>query len=392
VVTLTWDYDEFNDDPSCGTVISPQSFGYIAEYDASVFSFDIDLVSLTSAVAVNAGILDFSYLEVAGAPLPVGLFNGMKLSLQQLIDPRFPRMQPIVCFQLGAQTGTDDDDDYNDDDYHVTLIGSDQEMKNLIGKCMIRAASDILLPAFNMYENSCQTCDTPIADRKEGCNAFDLMLSLVVYESTTELIKALVQYDDYKVLNDQIQQAARHAVYGSGTAAAADDDTRSVFSFCGTTTCAVTTVNVYDEVNKAVSPYYFNLDEGHCVDSTQRKAFLKLAEDAPQKLVEEYYRCRKSVSTSFFDSVGIANGNTAVFAPLVGLFILTPLIHAYYMSNGKVMSKAKYSDKDMDSALKELAERLLDIKNGKPTLQSDSVIVQLTADLSQLATEDREKR
>lgn len=361
----------------CKDIVNPHDFGYIAKYDHTTFSIEMDLVSLTSALSVNLGMIEKSHFEKSADDLFLGMYNSKSLSLQSLFDPRYPRMQPILCFAL------------SDVDYYDNYdLGSGAT--SFVGKCIMRLGETVIIPAFNHWASECQQCpESGPGVNEEYCQLIDVVSSFVHFPNDDDLLKTINlfnKYEDSQAMNDAIYEAYNF-------------DTND-FSFCDDN-CSLISLNSYDFLNQAMSPYFYNLNNGHCRDSTDKESFDSLGATPPTDLVEEYYRCRSTKTSAFFNSVGIANGNMLLFAPFICLLFLLPIIRLYhtYVVGEPIYPPGAVTEKAKDAALKELISRLLDVTNGKATGDSNGAVAQLANDLNSIAVREskmfqevREKR
>lgn len=366
--TMTLQYPHpYVDLADCTSLLPPETFGYDTFKEMSTFSFEMDLTSLTSALSVNLGIVNIDAFEEISTFF-LGLYNGdQAVYLVRYFDPRFPSMQPIVCFEFGDSYVGDDDDD---DD-----LGSGSTA--FIGKCVVRISTTIVVPSFHHFYSECQQCTEssyPI------CNEFDFLTNYLYFDDFSNVIDLFNRYENrLRELNDDIYST----IFVDG----------SLDQICGDTNCTLISLNVYDNIDQVMSPFFYNLDSGHCRDTTNKEAFDQLSQNAPSDLTEVYYRCGHSPSNAFLSSVAIANSNMLLFAPLACAIIVLPLIHAYhkFVLNEDVNPEGVVSDDVKDAALKELATRLLDITNGKVKPDANGAVGQLALDLSRLAKEARDQ-
>jgi hypothetical protein len=382
--------DPFNSE--CTDIVAPSQFGYNEQYDKNVFTIEMDLVSLTSALAVNLGFVKTSHFEKTSSGFTLGTYNSDSVvEVDSLFDPRFPRMQPILCFTVSAGDGSGGLPD----------LGSGAT--DFEGKCVLRLGDVVIIPAFNHFGSQCQQCGSSTDDY---CNEFDVVSSFVYFPSILntsatdddfnddeyddtnmiETMKLFNKYPNSKDLNDAVFDAYNIISYTDGTYS-------WDFGFCDYK-CSLISLNSYDGLNKAMSPYFYNLDEGHCKDSTNKESFDSLGETPPTNLVEEYYRCKSTKTSAFFNSVGIANGNMLFFAPWICLFLLLPFIRSYhtYVVKEPLDAQNTVSEEVKQAALMELVTRLLDVTNGKVKKDPNSAVVQLANDLAEIGSLEKANR
>jgi hypothetical protein len=89
---MTWSAAEYSADSSCTSISSMQDLGYNEDYDKDDFTISFDLVTLTSALAVNLGLLKTIYLESVGENFILNITYGGETVLSPLqlyFDPRY---------------------------------------------------------------------------------------------------------------------------------------------------------------------------------------------------------------------------------------------------------------------------------------------------------------
>ena len=415
IATTKFNYDEYIDS-GCGDVANPYTLGYNSNYDGKTFSLHMDLVAMTSAMSVNIGILRDEHLQNIGNPFDVGPYNDKYVYLQRFYDPRFPRMDSLFCFDLGDSPAADlFDDDFVDDDMMDDMMyapsygpsysygsygygpsaapagddffsGDDffvqggrssaeantDPSEQFVGKCVLRLAEHAMIPVLFPYYEGCQSCPANLTNATDYCNIFDMVVGYVHFEENNmdEVIALLNKYPKYQDLNDAAFEA--YNTYD--------------FSFCDDK-CSLLVVNAYDDIDQFISPDFYTLAKGFCTDSTKKGSMISLGNNTPTELVEEYYRCKNSRSTSFFKSVGLANSNMLLFTPLVFIFFLTPFITAYHKYVVKeAVDAGEFDDDVRGKAVKVLVSELLRMAQNRESRfpDPDRVIVQLAQELNSI--------
>lgn len=88
-MTMTYQYDEYMAQPSCYDTANPEdSLGWDEAYDHNTLPLEIDMISLTSAIAVNLGILRSVFLEKTGDITMQFEYGGVQAGFQQFYDTR----------------------------------------------------------------------------------------------------------------------------------------------------------------------------------------------------------------------------------------------------------------------------------------------------------------
>ena len=98
---LKYDYMSYTKNPNCLTVLDPDQIGYNAIADGSNLHLSWDVTSLILARAVNKGIVSMEKLVNAKSGFFSEKFtvNGVVYTKTTKIDPAYPNMNPIICFQ-----------------------------------------------------------------------------------------------------------------------------------------------------------------------------------------------------------------------------------------------------------------------------------------------------
>lgn len=98
-VQITYSYSAFTTEKSCSSISSPENLGYVADSDGDNFNLRLDMRSLITALAVNEGVLPYSYLiDVQGLDKTVYNYRGVYYASHKKIDARYPGSAPIYCF------------------------------------------------------------------------------------------------------------------------------------------------------------------------------------------------------------------------------------------------------------------------------------------------------
>jgi hypothetical protein len=416
-VEMLWDAESYNG--TCDMIIPKEELGYYDIYDGSRFGVTVDLVTLTSALAVNLGILPTGFLEDVGTSTSYDI-DGVNITFQPKYDPRYPRMAPMVCASWRPSSSSSKSyestsyygygsygyDDYNNDNnydyyYNPYYYFDDDTPVGTKSFCFLKLGDTYAIPTLNHYFDFCLNCETSKhacdsdydygyyyyssnddCTRSRICDYFYLLPGLIMYggdvDDTKKLVSLAMTYEA-KDLNDAAQQASK---YSAGFISLADDP--DMFSFCNEE-CAMLSFIVYDSY-KTVSPYFYDLQAAHCKDTFNIDAWSNLASNPPSDLTEQYYKCYNFKSNAFFSALGIAAGNVGFWVPLVLMCGLLPFIFVYFQITGVTLEKEVFTDSQKDKAAKELAEHLLSIIANKPKgVNQYGVLSQLARELQELA-------
>lgn len=129
IVSISFHYPDFINEPLCTSQMDPLKFGYIPEYDGDTFTIKLDVTAFATAVAVNLMVLQFqSLIVIPGLPqsvIPLPDGSTLSTSFRYLsrcgrllcaswyliylhfhrYHPQYPGMIPLVCMQFNPVTG-----------------------------------------------------------------------------------------------------------------------------------------------------------------------------------------------------------------------------------------------------------------------------------------------
>ena len=131
-----------------------------------------------------------------------------------------------------------------------------------------------------------------------------------------------------------------------------------------------------------MTPYYYKLDTGSCTDTFTSSNFSEFVNNPPTELVESYLKCFSYRNYAFLNSVGVAAGSVQSAMPIM-LMVIMPIIYIFLKYNGLlIFLEERYPPLEKDQALKELAEYILMIRDGKKTpLKKSGVVYRITEEL-----------
>jgi len=148
--------------------------------------------------------------------------------------------------------------------------------------------------------------------------------------------------EPFKAINKQISYVA------------AANSNRSIhnaalYNFCGAK-CAVLNFAPSDLHNQAISPYYYNLLDGHCQDVTGvvDSGWNKLSEKPPMQLLEDYYKCYPSPSSLWLDSLGIATGNADLWMKIYSIIFIPLAVFMWQCLKGRNEALKPKKEKSSD--------------------------------------------
>jgi hypothetical protein len=191
----------------------------------------------------------------------------------------------------------------------------------------------------------------------------DLVVGFIFYDtkSVYPLTEFIISFGaDYDAIVDAAYNATIASLNDNFPGSPADYD------FCTLSfgSCSIIVFNVFDR-EKAVSPFYYVLQETACYDSITTTNWRRLIESPPFPLVEQYYECTATTQDALICALGIAVGNATFWVPLF-LCLALPLVYLF-LNNYKdaPLTKMEYGDEEMENAARLMGLLLLRVRDGK---------------------------
>jgi hypothetical protein len=369
MLRISWSIDDYYS-ASCDTIVNPFNYGYDG---VSNYAVAFDLISHTTAMAVNMGTISLDDLEIENYD-PANVISYMDvttgvtydLTYNSYFDPQYPYMTPIYCINATSKIK-----------YAFCFIAVPNSIYTL---AEVEYAVNYGIPFMTHYYPSCLSCPGPGESLQDTCNNIDLLIGLVTYNDSYTIFDLAFQYrDNAEQLNDFTQAAATEVVNNLPLDSAN-------FDFCGGS-CTLFAISIYDYVDYSITPDRFNLDPkagkgGACNDAFSSTNWVNLYQDniSPVPLTESYYKCKPYESDILFYAIGIASGNTSSFAPLI-IILLLPILYLYL----KITNQAyvdPHSQYEKEMAQLEFISKLLDIRdNGGIDDNQNSVLQKIVQEL-----------
>lgn len=345
---------EFPRTEECARYLAPI---VLPKQTSSALLASINANTLTTAMAVNRGILSLDVLEHVS--FFTGFeYQGYKLRVDTYYDPRWKHSFPVYC--IGAAEKEEEEEV--------------RRQFPWVPLCYDEGQNTPMLPQFYHYHSECLQCDA-VDDHSEStevnCNFLDLVAGyLYVLDDGATYEEKLIR------LLDLIESTASTAELDnliSGSIVRRESD--ELFVRCPT--CAAVVANLWDDVSP-VTPYFYKLDRPHCYDSVTVVDTAALARNEPTALVEKYYNCRDYPLEAFWYATALAFGDTGTVTPLV-LLVLLPLMYLYVRLMGYNLKRDEYSVMAQEEVMGDIAMELLRIKNGDYIGIEDMAIVEALA-------------
>ena len=273
--------------------------GKLGRFDGDLFEVKMKLTSFTTVAGINSDILTMEHLERL-AVIDVLTIGDQTLAVNAMYDPTYKRADTFVCSDLG------------DANY-----GLKDKMQQL---CVIDARGLLLLPNLGHADEHCASCDDDASKATVPCQYFGMLPFYIFFP----LLKGDRTAQAFALL-DFFQRVNRTEIRKAVSRMYQNQDTALFDQLCPQ--CGLIWVYLGDEKN-TVSPYRRQIPGGiHCVDSITSANFSALGSSPPAQLVENYYECRDTVTNNILNSVGLAFGNTSVFAVLFLAMFLPVLFY-----------------------------------------------------------------
>lgn len=363
VVWLTYKIDDFLADSACTSIMNPNIYGYNTLSKPESFSLVFDIRTLITAIAVNYGYTSLDTLVA----IPNTSFNfttfGTYVEAGWYYDPRYPGMAPISCTSNSPVRRA------------ICIIG--------IGKT---PAFPFMLHSGMNNSGIPEPCSCPSLTTEDlmnpyhPCHRFAFRYGFMHWNTANpsplfEFAQHILLDPSY--MDNMFNATALSTPVWSESPAYANDLNSSAyreaqFSYCNTSSygyCRVFVINAFDLFNTGftVSPNYYQLIRGACRDSISvtTSVWDKLISTPFAPLVQEYQKCRYSVSYAISNNLGVTLGNLSVYTPAC-ILVLGLLVWLYKHSGFYTPPPHEsYTSRDREEAVEALAVAMLMIRDGR---------------------------
>ena len=342
----------------CSHIVDESFLDYQAYYDGASFGVNVDVITATTALAINSGLVELEDMEYIGR-----WYYFSDSIIYAYVDPRYPRMVPVWCVDDGR-----------------TLRSGNQ--------CLISYGNYFALPAINHGDPSCRACP-PAGEPFWYCNVIDILVGFIVFDK----LATDVERSDalFNIMISSTQDELNYVAY-AGMMLATDGSNAysesAPFAFCGNN-CSIVAVRFYDQIDTVVSPHYKSVADGACRDTFNFDEFSLLAITPPTPLIEEYYRCRSFQDSAIIAAIGIASGNSYLFS-LPVLMLLLPIMFLFMKIRGIKLKDIHYTEVDKDRVSRDLSFQLLKISNNNfEGVEKGGILHQLANELNRINAADK---
>ncbi len=359
--------------------------------DFSEKKISFNVFSHTATIAFNYGIA----MNSVELQYPFLLANYTYENVVYSIHYRqFDNSDQVVCFK------------YHSGDRSVFAIEIDEY-------CFLELKNSLAIPILNnfgYYSSSSKTynkcyCVSPgtsstsdstgePVDTSEGCDSFDYMLGIIFspQNNIDVLMKIITSYTQDEINSVYGYYASRYGlVYSYNYTYPYDrfiytngyNNSHDAFSFCDNQCAILVLENWMSSGKREINDKFVDLTTGSCNDIFTSPHFDNLGKDPPTTLTEAYYKCTQSTWQSFVTASGVAYGNVGLLFPIF-IIVLVPLLYFYLVIARKLPPEEVYSHKEKLSAIEELGEILLLIRDGEDSnLEKNSTVYKLAQNIIQ---------
>ena len=248
--------------------------------------------------------------------------------------------------------------------------------------CAMQIGQLYVFPIFNhggynsTYPSYCE-CDDEEWRHSAECNAFSFLSGFLFYdfnstETDSDSLRRLLEL----VFESQMSGGAinRKAfdisfdISNSRSVTRGDQAWKDEhFDFCRSSDgkyCSLLTIYKFSYVN-SVTNFHFPVYHGSCNDfvSLSEEAAERFINTPPTELVEPYLKCRSTVASALFDTLGIVSGNISALTPVLMLVIFYLYFYLFITWKG-VKQEVTYSQLELDAITKFLTFNLALTRDG----------------------------
>ena len=364
-------YNEFGEQGFDASECSNITGDNILFVDYNAKKIAISVFTHTATISYNYGINMSSTEPLKSYTLKEYTYENVLFSV---FYRQFDNTDKVVCFK------------YKSGDRTVFTVLLDEY-------CFIEQMSTLTIPVLNNYgyyssaDRSYYKCycispgkvsasdktNEPV-DTYDGCDSFDHILGLIFSPNNDidVLMKIVTSFTQEEINSKYGYHASRHGlvysynytypyegiIYTNGYNSSED-----AFSFCDYQCAIIVFENWMSTGKLEINDKFVELSSGACVDIFTSPYFDKLGIDTPTTLTEEYYKCSQSTWQAFINASGIAYSNVGLLFP-VFIIVLIPLLYFYLTLARKLPPEETYSHREKLSAVEELGEILLLIRDG----------------------------
>ena len=170
---MTFNIDEYEADPFCMLAAEPKTLNYDYHTHPDNFIINVDTRSVSIALAVNEGLLDFNSLREIDSSLKQRFFNQSIGKMGVFFDPRYPDMSVLVCFTI-----------YHLDNLYFTKP---------VYQCVVEFGQTYAMPVFDHIGQSldhaevcdCNNISIDFTDPDSDCNIIRLMAGFIFWNNSS---------------------------------------------------------------------------------------------------------------------------------------------------------------------------------------------------------------
>lgn len=353
----------FPPEDGCGPLLGPLRAQ--DPLNSSVDRVELDLSSLSLAVAVNLGIVPLGSLEMVNRLVEFTI-EGVIHVAATYIDPGLNQKEPLLCVSSGTP-----------------LVHS---------FCYYLTSGLPAIPILTHLFSSCVTCDLKdsLSDAEfRNCNSPMLVVAAVFVgeEEFLDAIRDLIAI----VARNEVDSIRRKVsdLYREGSTGLFDQ-------VCLGFSCSIVTAFLHDQLPYTTS-HLFAYEDGHCNDAISLSyAETALLVETPPTHPNVYplYECQATVGQALLYSVGLSIGDTFFFGFFL-LLLLLPLF--YFIARGLHLEPEPqvYPSEQLKDQSKLLAKHFLRVKEKDLRVglyKEDDLILTLVRQLSRVEQKEKSLR
>ena len=171
LLTVSYNYEEYLNNPVCNDSISPVYLNYVPETDNGHFSIQLDSRSVVTALAVNTGVISIDSLVSIKSLSSLYEYEGVVYNVSVVYDPKYNGMDPISCINFDVPSASAADYSF----------------------CIMQLSNGMYaLPLFNHFGSSADMpipCNCSELDPAElqnsysNCNLFNFLTGVLFFET-----------------------------------------------------------------------------------------------------------------------------------------------------------------------------------------------------------------
>mmetsp|Transcript_32322 Transcript_32322/g.32945 ORF Transcript_32322/g.32945 Transcript_32322/m.32945 type:complete len:665 (-) Transcript_32322:18-2012(-) len=407
ILTVKYSYTEYTNEITCNSISSASNLGYVASSDGDEFSLRMNMRTLMTALAVNKGVLDYSYLIDVHVDTP-SVFNFTRPGYASVLytsakktDERYPGMTPMHCYESITTIPSG----LTVPKYFCTsLISSVYGYPFLTHKGLAGQGS------YGQYEPI--KCECGKTGNQSYCSTFDITAGAIIYgarggsllsesQQVENMLTMIVNVGGTEYVDTAVFDATFTGItLGNGKSSAVDVSSmtnvekQQYLSLTNTTNmernydfcdgmCSIINLNFVDSNELTVNAAAYSLNGGSCANTFDLQeaywdAFASTA-NVPTSLIEPYYKCWPTELTAFLLALGTTLGVATLLVAVITMSIMGLVAVCGVRQLARVPEF--YDSFSKEKVLDELASYLLFVRDGNGNEEDAKFVQRIVTDL-----------